>query len=383
MGKKFDGFGPSSIASAFDFPTSSVPLHASKEATRRSIREHCPALPGVYGMIGVGRELIYVGESKSLRHRLLSYFTGEPPSSRVRRLVGEARHLVWETTGHKFTALLRELECIRRWRPRFNVRGKPGRTSHAYLCIGRGPAPQVHLSSSPSARKGWTFGPVPAGRAYRQSVRRLNDCFGLRDCRSPTEITFSEQIELLSQHRESKCVRGAVGKCLAPCAADCSQAEYADRIAAALDFLAGRDTSILARLGAEMRSASDGLAFELAARLRDANEDLARLFTFLGRLREARRCSLVYPARGFCGKENWYLIREGEVRAVARGPRNARASQDLLKALDAVFPPGDRTCPSATPDDLDVVLLVSRWFREQPGELAGGLSPDEARTLCY
>ena len=47
----------------------------------------------------------------------------------------------------EFGALLRELELIRRWRPRFNVMGQPQRRRLAYVCVGRLPAPGVFLSA--------------------------------------------------------------------------------------------------------------------------------------------------------------------------------------------------------------------------------------------
>jgi len=378
----FDGFGPSSWASAFELPTSSIPLHASQEAIRRSIREHCPATPGVYGMLGPDRELIYVGQSKSLRNRLLSYFTGEPASAKVGRIVEAAGSLVWESARHEFTALLRELELIRRWQPRFNVRGHPARTRRAYLCVGRGPAAQAYLSIRPSVHTGWTFGPVPAGRQYRRSVRRLNDCFGLRDCRRRLRTRFSDQRELFSQGREARCLRGAVGTCLAPCATACSQAEYGDRVEAVVDFLAGRDPAVLDRVQKEMRLAADLRRFELAARLRDAHEDLTRLSTFLQRLREAHGYSFVYPVGGHGGRENWYLIQAGRIMAVERGPRRWKASPACVKALDAVFPRDRRSGPPTGLEDLDGVLLVARWFRTHPGELETVLSPEAARRRC-
>ena len=38
------------------------------------VLESCPRVPGVYGMLDRKGSLIYVGKSKSLRSRLLSYF---------------------------------------------------------------------------------------------------------------------------------------------------------------------------------------------------------------------------------------------------------------------------------------------------------------------
>ena len=378
----YHGFGASSLASAYSLPTSWTTLCASNEATRQSIRERCPTAPGVYGVVGLDRDFVYVGQSKSLRNRLLSYFTGQPASAKVRRIVEEAKYLVWESAGHEFTALLRELELIRRWQPRLNVRGNPVRTRRAYLCVDHGPVAQAYLSAKQSTGERWTFGPVPATRQYRRSVSRLNDCFGLRACRRSSEILFSDQMELFSQLRDTNCARGELGKCLAPRATACSQAEYRDRVEALVDFLAGRDVAVLHRVEEEMQSAARSQRFELAARLRDTHEDLARLCTFLQRLREVHRYSFVYPARGRGGKENWYLIREGQVMAAERRPCNSRTARNCLKALDAVFPRDGRTQLPIAPENLDMVLLVAHWFRKYPRELGAVLSPEQARGFC-
>ena len=102
----------------------------------------------------------------------------------------------------------------------------------------------------------------------------------------------------------------------------------------------------------------------------------------MGRLRDAHRHSFVYPASRHDGKENWYLIREGQVMAVQRGPLTSNARAKCLRSLDAVFPDDNRTWPRVASEDLDVVLLVATWFRKDPGELATVLSPEEARGLC-
>ncbi len=359
-----------------------MPLAGGNAATRRTLRRQCPSTPGVYGMIDAADELIYVGQSKSLQDRLLSYFTGTPASAKVRRIAEEARSLVWESVGHELTAWLRELELIRRWQPRLNVRGNPDRIRRGYVCIGGGSAPRAYVSVKPAATGGRTFGPVPANRQFRRSVRRLNDCFALRDCRRNTDVPFSDQLDLFPQDRQAQCIRGVVGTCLAPCASACSRQEYGDRTEAAADFLAGRDDAVLRRLQKAMTHVSDGRRFELAARLRDAHEDLSRLSAYLQRLREAYGRSFVYPARVGRGKENWYLIREGRIMAVRRGPNGRQASTRCLAALDAAFPRDDRSPGLIAPEDLDASLLVARWFRERPEELDRVLPPETARERC-
>jgi excinuclease ABC subunit C len=250
------------------------------------------------------------------------------------------------------------------------------------VCIGRGPAAHAYLSIKPSIAANQIFGPVPAGRQYRRGVRRLNDCFGLRDCRRPSEVLFSDQLELFSEEHESKCIRGAVGTCLAPCATACSRAEYDDRLEAAVEFLSGRDVTVLQRIEKEMKVTAEGQQFELAARLRDAHEDLGRLSASLQRLREARHHTFVYPVRGLVGRKNWYLIREGQIMGVERAPHTGRASARCLKALDVVFPQDGCLPLPVAAERLDMALLLARWFREHPEESAAVLSAEEARDLC-
>ena len=101
------------------------------------IRREVPCAPGVYGMVDRQGELIYVGQSKSLRNRLVSYFAGSAPC-KAQRIIAHAQRLLWETAPDEFAALLRELELIRRRRPQFNVRGQPNRRRPPYLILGRG-----------------------------------------------------------------------------------------------------------------------------------------------------------------------------------------------------------------------------------------------------
>jgi excinuclease ABC subunit C len=81
------------------------------------------------------------------------------------------------TSDRETTALLRELELIRRFRPRFNVRGRPGRGRRAYLALGGGPGPSAYLTDKGSHRDRLLIGPLWPGRELRRMVRAVNDCF--------------------------------------------------------------------------------------------------------------------------------------------------------------------------------------------------------------
>ncbi len=125
-GPAFDGFGAWTLAPRLARSPAGVLLNDDPRETRKLIRQDATCAPGVYGMVDREGELIYVGQSKSLRNRLVSYFAGSAPS-KAQRIIAHTHRLVWETAPDELAALLRELELIRRWRPRFNVRGQPNR----------------------------------------------------------------------------------------------------------------------------------------------------------------------------------------------------------------------------------------------------------------
>src|SRR5262249_52553803 len=153
--------------------------------------------------------------------------------------------------------------------PRFNVHGQPSRRRHTYVCLGRQPAPYLFLNARPPAGVLAAFGPVPAGRRTRESVRRLNDGFLLRDCPPTQEVVFADQEELFPVVRAAGCLRFEIGTCLGPCAAACSRAAYGAQVHAARAFLEGTDQSLLEVLERDMTAAAAAEAFERAAALRD------------------------------------------------------------------------------------------------------------------
>lgn len=127
-----------------------------------------------------------------------------------------------------------------------------------------------------------------------------------------------------------------------------------------MSFLAGRDLTILDIVEQKTGSAARNQHFELVARLRDTHDDLSRLSAFLQRLRDARRHSFVYPAAGYDDKENWYLIRHGQVVSVQRKPSDAKSFRRCRQALEAVFACDNGTSAAYLPEDVDVMFLVAR-----------------------
>jgi excinuclease ABC subunit C len=387
----FAGFGDN----PFQVSPDPLPLHQINGrrpgALRARVREQCPKRPGIYGMIDGDGRLIYVGKAKCLRSRLLSYFRPRGREPKAGRIVQQSRSIVWEHAPSEFAALLRELQLIGAWRPRLNVHGQPGRWRRTYVCLGRQPAPHAFLARRPPARVLGFFGPIPGGRRAHDTVRSLNDWFQLRDCPQPQTMLFADHNELFPSERAAGCLRYEIGTCLGPCAGACSERAYADRVRAARAFLAGNDTARLQKLKWDMTAASEALAFERAALLRDRLERMLWLWNQLRFVRLAReRHSFVYPVAGYDHTTVWYLINGGCVRTAVAAPVDIQSRRLAAAAINRVYggecgrAGRELTTASAEAgaereyEIIEEVLLVSAWFRRHPGELEATLSPQEA-----
>lgn len=372
----FDGFGPT-VARPADFAPELGRVRSRKQQRLRTgVREAAPKRPGVYGMLGRYGDLIYIGKAKSLRARLMSYFR-ESRDPKAGRILRNTHTLVWETVSDEFGALVRELELIRRHRPRLNVLGQPGRLRYCYVCLGRAPAPYAYVSRSPTGKDLGVYGPFTSAGRAGLAVRRLNDWYRLRDCSQAVAMHFADQSELFPAERSPGCLRYEIGTCSGPCAGTCTRNGYGAQVRAAKRFLEGTDARPLSDLSSKMVQAADGMEFERAAAYRDKLSELEWLAEKLSWLRNARaENTFVYPLIGADGRTVWYLIHRGRVRGACFEPKCSRSATAARLLLNDVFAadPG----PGVIPGQVDHVLLVSGWFRKYPVERAGLMTPSQA-----
>jgi excinuclease ABC subunit C len=178
------------------------------------------------------------------------------------------------------------------------------------------------------------------------------------------------------------CIRHEIGNCLAPCAAACTQEEYAAHHQAARAFLEGRDTSLLDELQRQMQAASSSLAFERAAALRDRHDSLRWLSQQLERLRHAVCSSVIYQVLGADGRERWYLIHHGLVRAMRPAPADATETRRLAELLQRIYRPSRPEQGPIRTEEVDGVLLVDGWFRRHKAERLRVRQPSEILGEC-
>jgi excinuclease ABC subunit C len=352
----------------------------SAHPLRESIRE-AKNLPGTYRMTGADGEVVYVGKSKQIRTRLLSYFRA-PRGDKGHRVLGEAHAIAWEYEPSEFAALLRELELIKRFRPRLNVQHKrDGR--YSFLKLTPGAAPRLHVVNVVSDDPAQYYGPFRGGRRIVDAVRELNDLLGLRDCALTTPMRFADQPDLFGLERAPRCHRFELRLCMGPCAALCSEEQYRLRVELARAFLNGDADDPVRWLGERMQAASERWEFEYAASLRDRLRRLEALRDEFAQLREALdSLTFLYRVEGVEGDDRVYLVRRGTVRAVVPAPRGAAERRRLKRLCDEHFTRPEPKGALVSRHQVDEILLLARWFRARPEELERTSPPDRVDALA-
>lgn len=335
------------------------------------VRDHAENRPAVYRMVTADGEVVYVGKSKRLRSRLLSYFRGAFPDDKGARILRDADWIEWEYMPSEFAALLGELRAIKKYRPRRNVALKSDARNLCFIKLTGGVAPRLTVVRGPgNDDRALYYGPFLGAVSVGDAARELSDVLGLRDCTLDRKMRFSDQAELFQlAPRTPGCLRYEVRRCLGPCVAACTSMEYMDRVALARRFLDGTDDGPMELLRGEMLLASERLEFERAASYRDKLHRLEALRTQFGRLRFAvESLSFVYRVPGVDGKDRVYVIRRGRVRAEMDAPGSAQEQSALDHMLDEVF--ADAIDGLQVPShEVDELLLLSSWFRRFPDEM--------------
>jgi excinuclease ABC subunit C len=345
---------------------------------KHGILQSCPRVPGVYGMLDRTGELIYVGKSKSLRSRLLSYFANSNAAEKGGRIMESARAIQWETQPSEFAAIVREQHLIRRFSPRWNVQGVPQRQRPVYLCLGRSPA-YFFLASLPPANCIGVEGPFHGAARMRRAVESLNKVFKLRDCSEKQSFRFADQLQLFDVQQRPGCLRLEVGTCIGPCAAACSRKQYDTQINAAESFLDGFNNEPLVVVRDQMQQAIDHRQYELAGRAHQTLLSLEYVDRKLTMLASARRqYTFVYAVPGYDGSGCWYLIHSGEIADVVAAPRTEHEYEAIVPTL--------RRWAAVTANRLDrghgayphTLQVVASWFRKHRDQLDCTFPPAHA-----
>ncbi len=230
-----------------------------------------PNAPGVYRMIGVDDEVLYVGKARNLKKRVVNYTRAIGLSNRILRMTQATARMEFITTKTETEALLLEANLIKRLRPRFNVLLRDDKSFPYILISGDHAAPMLAKHRGARDRKGQYFGPFASAGAVKRTIDALQKAFLVRTC-----------TDSIYESRTRPCLLHQIKRCAAPCTGEISLPDYAMMVQEAQDFLSGKSAAVKEHMAQEMSAASDAWDFERAARFRDRLAALSHVSSHQG-----------------------------------------------------------------------------------------------------
>lgn len=357
-------------------------------ALKREVLAHIDREPGVYGMLDDIGRLIYVGKSKALKNRLVSYFLPNSQDEKAGRIVQSAATIVWEYQPNELSALLREQWLIRTWLPRMNVVGMPNRQQQAFLCLGKGPGEQFYVSRYHDADARCSVGPLSGVTAIFRAVEILTRFFKLRDCSQKTPMFLTDQLSLFDMEERAGCIRYELKNCLGPCMTNCNRLEYQSHVSEAAQYLMDGEIDIAAGIETEMIRASQRCHYEYATRLKEDLRIVRWLTKKLQQYRKSREdgpsiyCLSMRSLGNEANRPIWYFLRHGGIVNVSYEPRN----QKEWKALTPIFHAWRATekligVSALNPED--TLGLMTSWLQKHGKNLGDNAAPDSYQWIIH
>jgi excinuclease ABC subunit C len=230
-----------------------------------------PDRPGVYLLKDARGTVIYVGKAQSLRNRVRSYWqkqTGGGESHLIRSVIERIADLDYTMTDSVSEALLLEINLVKRYRPRYNVRLKDDKSYPFIKITWADDFPRIERTRKLPADGSRYFGPYASASSVDEAMNLIRRLFPFRTC--------TLDIREGRQAIERPCLLYHIKRCQAPCVGYIGKADYRTQIEQIERFLEGRQEVVARELRRQMDAASEATEYERAAALRDKVKAIER-----------------------------------------------------------------------------------------------------------
>ena len=173
-----------------------------------------PKKPGIYKMIDMDNNILYIGKAKNLQNRILSYTQLKRLNKRLIVMISNVKKIEINITNSEIEALLLESNLIKKYEPKFNILLKDDKSfSSIYLSTDHD-YPQITTHRGKKNKNGEYFGPFTSKFSINKTIETLQKVFLLRNC--------SDNI---FKTRSRPCLQYQINRCSAPCVDYISKSE--------------------------------------------------------------------------------------------------------------------------------------------------------------
>ena len=223
----------------------------------KAIVSNLPNKPGSYQYYDESGTIIYVGKAKNLKNRVSSYFHKEVDRFKTKVLVSKIHDITYTVVNTEEDALLLENSLIKKYKPRYNILLKDGKT-YPSICVTNEYFPRIFKTRTINRKWGSYYGPYSHVGSMYTILDLIKKLYRPRTCHFP--ITR----EGIEQGKYKPCLEYHIHNCGAPCIAKQSYEDYQECIAQAREILKGNTRELQRSIYARMMKLAEEMRFEEA-----------------------------------------------------------------------------------------------------------------------
>ena len=216
-----------------------------------------PSSPGCYQYLDKEGKIIYVGKAKNLKNRVSSYFHKTVDRRKTEVLVSKIEDIKYIVVPTDEDALLLENNLIKKYKPRYNILLKDGKT-YPSVCVTNEYLPRVFKTRNIQKKGGTYYGPFSHLGTLNNILELIKKMYSIRRCNKPMT---QEGIE---NGKYETCLEYHIKNCKAPCIAHQTREEYMKEVAEVKEILSGNTRILCQKMLAEMEKLSEEMRFEEA-----------------------------------------------------------------------------------------------------------------------
>ena len=235
----------------------------------QSILKTLPESPGVYRYYDDANTLLYVGKAKNLKKRVISYFSKEHDTFRLRLMVKKIVDIKTIIVDTEMDALILENNLIKSLTPKYNIMLRDDKT-YPWILIKNERFPRVYSTRQLKKDGAEYFGPFPSTTTMFILLDLIKQLYPLRTC------SYDLSEENIKKNKFKACLEYSIGNCKAPCVGKQSLEEYNESINRIRDIIKGDINFAIKDLKRLMLEHADKLEFEEASVLKKKIELLEK-----------------------------------------------------------------------------------------------------------
>jgi DNA polymerase-3 subunit epsilon len=233
---------------------------------KRHLATDLPESPGVYIFYDGTDRPLYVGTSKNIRKRVMTYFTAAESRSRMTSMVELAQRVQAYVCETRLEATIRELRIINELRPTYNARSRnPEKTIWLTLTDEKFPRVSIIRQATLPPVEKIFIGPFSNQSWAQLAMDALHETTKLRQCKD----------RITSKTVMTPCALYEMDRCIAPCIPETDNARYDEIVTTSKKILTGDSSQVTSKFMGSIKKFVELEKFEEAALSRDRMHALA------------------------------------------------------------------------------------------------------------